>query len=399
LLIAAIVLLLSIVVLPAFARSSNAHIIKDLTSKEINANLARMEIYYYGHDYNRNMLKERLERLEKTVFKHKLRHKSYKDRYLTLYNHFQKQSSPFYTREDVDRALSDKEITLIRLMETRFFGDEKNQLPLEERISRLEYSVFGTKQEGTLQERFDHLSHNTPIVVKGINITKDGRTIASFRPDIKSPPIPASPHEHVYTPLNIKYNQEAGDYYSNLTKNSSGQILRWKDFPVTVFIHSNNEDEINNSVLAIEAWQKKVPIYQTDNFKTANILIDWSSSGDYITVPIVTSIDGKKEVKVLINMGNLRTLRDKSNLSQYIMHQLGHALGIWGHSDNPADLMYPTGPQGAKDINVKVKENWIYQPITIESKRRGISARDVNTLLRIYQTPTSIDQIITEKNQ
>ncbi|MGL6136626.1 MAG: matrixin family metalloprotease, partial [Planktothrix sp.] len=51
-----------------------------------------------------------------------------------------------------------------------------------------------------------------------------------------------------------------------------------------------------------------------------------------------------------------------------ILHEFGHALGIWGHSPEPTDVMYFS----------QVREP------------PPISARDINTLKRIYQQPTRL---------
>ena len=49
-------------------------------------------------------------------------------------------------------------------------------------------------------------------------------------------------------------------------------------------------------------------------------------------------------------------------------HELGHALGIWGHSPNENDALY---------------YSQVSNPV-------GISARDINTLKEIYQQPTKL---------
>jgi len=51
-----------------------------------------------------------------------------------------------------------------------------------------------------------------------------------------------------------------------------------------------------------------------------------------------------------------------------VRHEFGHALGIWGHSPNPDDVMFAA--QVAEPGHV--------------------SARDINTLLRVYEQPTRL---------
>ncbi|MFM7577555.1 MAG: matrixin family metalloprotease, partial [Microcystaceae cyanobacterium] len=49
-------------------------------------------------------------------------------------------------------------------------------------------------------------------------------------------------------------------------------------------------------------------------------------------------------------------------------HEFGHALGIWGHSPNPQDVLY----------------------VSATKETPPISTRDVNTLMKIYQQPTRL---------
>jgi predicted Zn-dependent protease len=49
-------------------------------------------------------------------------------------------------------------------------------------------------------------------------------------------------------------------------------------------------------------------------------------------------------------------------------HELGHALGIWGHSPNPTDTMYFSQVRNPAQVSV----------------------RDINTLKRIYEQPTRL---------
>ena len=67
------------------------------------------------------------------------------------------------------------------------------------------------------------------------------------------------------------------------------------------------------------------------------------------------------------------------------MHEVGHALGIFGHSDKPSDLMYPNEIQPAGHG----------KPTQVHSA--PVSLRDINTLKKIYESPAvpqtiSLDQ-------
>jgi predicted Zn-dependent protease len=65
-------------------------------------------------------------------------------------------------------------------------------------------------------------------------------------------------------------------------------------------------------------------------------------------------------------------------LQPVFLHEVGHALGIFGHSDSDKDVMQPQelalfgGKRTGKTIKVRFG---------------GITARDVNTLKRIYELP------------
>ena len=56
------------------------------------------------------------------------------------------------------------------------------------------------------------------------------------------------------------------------------------------------------------------------------------------------------------------------------LHELGHAIGIWGHSDNPNDIMFDT-----------------------LDAQTGLSARDINTINRLYDLPADIYQMPASK--
>jgi len=73
------------------------------------------------------------------------------------------------------------------------------------------------------------------------------------------------------------------------------------------------------------------------------------------------------EVKInTLNAYNLPEDRAKAQIKQITMHQVGHALGIYGHSGNPNDIMYSN--------------------FTVNS----LSERDINTIKEIYKGNNSV---------
>lgn len=377
----------------AFAESVDNYVI-NFTDAQLYSILSEMETDYYGHDYEDQGLKKRLARLEQTQFHYKRKNISLNQRVSDLYRIYKKKQTPFFKAKNKQSELSLSQMSLLALMESRLLGGEKPDMNVTDRLQKLELVILGTSRNGTIKERFDYLSKHTPINIKGIRITKNGQTIASFKPGYKQPPVPRSPHKDTYSPLNIIYNSEAGDYFPNVAKNSSREILRWKDFPIYVYVNSSNQVEADLTKLAVDYWKEKVPIRMTSNYGAANILVDWASRGNFVTVPIITREGGKKQIKILINMLEAKQTEDKDTHLVYLMHQLGHALGIWGHSDNPDDIMYPIGQRGIKDINISKKSTYYYQPVVLSKKVPKITDRDLNTLFRVYKNPTSIEKIL-----
>lgn len=379
---------------PIFSTEINDEIFFTITDKQLYSTLKEMETYYYGHDYNEQATLNRLDRLEKTVFKYNRGNLAWKQRFTDLEKLFQTKKSPFYIHNKTEKQLPLSQMSLLTLMENRLFGNEKSSMPLEKRINDLEMAILGTSKPGTLQERFNYISEKTPIKIKGVRISSKGTTLATYIPDHKPVPVPESAYQKVYSPLNVQYDNAYGDYLNFVAKNSSNEILRWKDFPVYVFINSNDPDEINLTKLAIEYWQDKVPVRETSNYETANVLIDWASKGSYVTVPIIANNKGEKQIKIIINMLGPKEKEPKEYMLVFLMHQMGHSLGIWGHSDDPQDVMYPIGKLGTRDINTKKETSFFYEPIMLEARKPNITKRDLNTLFRVYQNSTSIDKIL-----
>ncbi|MEB3229197.1 MAG: matrixin family metalloprotease [Synechocystis sp.] len=188
------------------------------------------------------------------------------------------------------------------------------------------------------------------------------------------------------------------DDYFDLIETSSLGYLIWSEFPVTVYL------DIPQNLAPTSAEAKRLHIWTTA-IKTA--IADWQQ---FFPLAIVTETD-QADIHIsyrepplnrkvdpetgLITFGRARTAQTryefywsdetpsrlrhrmaidiKPGLSELSLqatarHELGHGLGIWGHSDRQADALYPSQTRDVPPI----------------------SPRDLKTLWRIYQQPTRL---------
>jgi predicted Zn-dependent protease len=80
---------------------------------------------------------------------------------------------------------------------------------------------------------------------------------------------------------------------------------------------------------------------------------------------------------------NLSRNWSREEMRAIVLHELGHALGIRGHSLSKGDIMYFEVQEKGHHVRVP----GVYYPIIWKSLVSKPSHRDLNTLIRLYNTP------------
>lgn len=193
-----------------------------------------------------------------------------------------------------------------------------------------------------------------------------------------------------------------GDYFDRVQKTQPDYLV-WSQFPVKVYVQPIKESEVANPARAqawikavsqaVQEWTVYLPLQVTDRVEDADIVMRRSF------LPI-RATPGKPSVPQRIRAAETRyelydqAIGDGSTIlahrctvvvqpnqaESYVLasarHELGHALGIWGHSSLQTDALYFSQVRNP--------------PL--------ISPRDVNTLKRIYQQPTRLGWTISKES-
>ncbi len=170
------------------------------------------------------------------------------------------------------------------------------------------------------------------------------------------------------------------DYFSRITMVSDGRITRFSQMPISVYIAEPPAPErlqhayIGDAEYALEQWsgcsEGQLEFEQVDS-EDADIRIYWtdkslSGEADPLGEASLVRFDsGKFYVKMSILLQERPSLRSSAHrqVRAVLLHELGHAIGLWGHSRDRNDIMCRSSAM---------------QP----------TRRDKNTLLKLLATPS-----------
>ena len=187
-----------------------------------------------------------------------------------------------------------------------------------------------------------------------------------------------------YRPVNSSSSQY--DSYINNAVTSNGMYVRWdRTKPIRVYVDPANTtiENTNEVKQAVKQWAKALKgtadVILVYSKQSADIVVVFSRKTFEITkthhtlgttLPQYTSNRLLRLSKVeLSTMSPSGKVYSPVFIYNTALHELGHALGIWGHSQNKSDIMYAYAD---------------------ENYRRSLSARDIRTIKLLYQNPANI---------
>lgn len=176
------------------------------------------------------------------------------------------------------------------------------------------------------------------------------------------------------------YDESLGDYLSSIdTFLPENNYLRWNKYPISVYIQPDNEAWSDLVEVAIDLWRPYIPLTRIGTPSSADITIERMPNQDLVagiaqSRDLYLDTDGTLQHRVSITIGEYPG-GGPLQVSAVATHELGHALGLWGHSEQPADIMF----------------------FALNSLRSEITDRDLNTLKRVYEQPTLIGTRVPEE--
>jgi predicted Zn-dependent protease len=228
--------------------------------------------------------------------------------------------------------------------------------------------------------------------------SSDGFTIIPKSVDseliISLPPsFPLKPHPLPPTLSQWQDSTNSGDYFSQVTTTQVGYLV-WSQFPIQVYVEppkaiSEKQAQawVNAVLQGVQEWSNYLPLRIVEQPEIADIAIARKapplqiSPGSNITRArsAQTTYELYTSKKILSHRFSI--LLSPTQTGEYLIaaarHEFGHALGIWGHSPLQTDALY---------------FSQVRNPLPI-------SSRDVNTLKRVYEQPTSLGWSLVDNSK
>jgi predicted Zn-dependent protease len=201
-----------------------------------------------------------------------------------------------------------------------------------------------------------------------------------------NPPLPSGLQPSHYVP-------SAGDYYREIAITSEGE--QWRELPVKVFLGSAPNIKWQQGAReAFEIWGAVFPMQIVVLPEKADIRMGWEASSmgegrageemEWVRLKRVgDEITGRRVATITVDLSHDWS---KDEMRAIVLHEFGHAIGIKEHSDSKKDIMY----WQMQDKSRQIRAPYFPIPVFWKSLVSQPSQRDINTLIRLYNSPGTI---------
>jgi predicted Zn-dependent protease len=269
-------------------------------------------------------------------------------------------------------APSISDLKRLARLEQAVFGASYPEHDFVARLDHVEKEALGKVTAGTPTERISHLEANV------------GSNQAAFdnvpAPDntAKTPSVTGFGNADITRVIQaIPTKKSAGDYFNNVKPITGDGYARWTHFPIRIRLPQDSPETWRKEMEAgVEKWNHIIPIKVASPQELADIEVVWVNHlvPRLLGITRLIVVNGSPRVQMYILRPTFYLLAVPERcLSTAFTHELGHALGLYGHSGTPGDIMYPV------ELNI---DGRLSMP-----PNATISPRDINTLKKIYESP------------
>ena len=143
----------------------------------------------------------------------------------------------------------------------------------------------------------------------------------------------------------ITYPPANPDYFAAIKHFPGDTVARWRAFPVRVHLPGGSPESWQRSLESgVNKWKQVMPVKVVSAAEPADIDVFWVNHlvPQYLGVTRLLMGPGQMQVQIFMLRPTFYLPEIPERVLQYaFLHELGHGLGIFGHSDSRDDLMSP----------------------------------------------------------